>query len=448
MQHLPDQQNSQQYCSNDADPPSVIILHPPFTEFPGSQNFGGTLTYSLLAANPCWFLDPDDFVREGNAIQDDIALPETLMSTSTSSTATTPKIFYPEGLVPSNSDVLLRCSFCSSCRPLSGPGARINWLCNIAKTHRVKMFLRFYSETTSEAHRSRLQKTKNWEFPVLTESSLPFTCASRGIVKSKSRGINVGVHSKPLNVRFAPIQILQENGRIKVSNAPSYENLSLATKFPMSSSSYLARRDPGVEVTAGSEHQTLAIELDDTAADSDATLGPSSASVETNVVPTAASVPLLSPSGVDTHSEPSSANETRVASPAAPHSIPETHYTSSHGSLLQGDDHETQNVDSLVQEIILLRNQIHTLSSNNETLKGELENLSEKWALVPDAVKEKITSRSESNVNGGNDQVGRGQSMKVDRVSPGRAETPQDRGEPSLDAYLQLALSMSHLLQL
>jgi hypothetical protein len=106
-------------------------------------------------------------------------------------------------------------------------------------------------------------------------------------------------------------------------------------------------------------------------------------------------------------------------------------------------------VDSLVEETILLRNQVHTLSSNNETLKKELKDLSEKWALVPDSMKEKITvgiSRSVPNVDGDDGQVGRGQPMVIDPVGLGRAEVPQSCGESLFDV-LHLALSMSHLLQ-
>ncbi|EEB88584.1 hypothetical protein MPER_13511, partial [Moniliophthora perniciosa FA553] len=42
--------------------PNITFVHPPFTTFPDSENHPEGLTFNLLAENPEWFLDPNDFI--------------------------------------------------------------------------------------------------------------------------------------------------------------------------------------------------------------------------------------------------------------------------------------------------------------------------------------------------------------------------------------------------
>ncbi|KAI6132745.1 hypothetical protein EV401DRAFT_2053794 [Pisolithus croceorrhizus] len=39
-----------------------VFIHPPFVDFPNSHLYPEGLSYSLMAANPEWFLDQNDFI--------------------------------------------------------------------------------------------------------------------------------------------------------------------------------------------------------------------------------------------------------------------------------------------------------------------------------------------------------------------------------------------------
>jgi hypothetical protein len=55
--------------------PNVLFIHPPFNTFPNAHLYSDGLTYNLMAENPEWFLDPKDFVSQGNTNHNAIAYP-------------------------------------------------------------------------------------------------------------------------------------------------------------------------------------------------------------------------------------------------------------------------------------------------------------------------------------------------------------------------------------
>ncbi|KAH8110659.1 hypothetical protein DFH11DRAFT_1494724, partial [Phellopilus nigrolimitatus] len=52
-----------QPITEDARPANAIVIYHPWTNFPNSKAYKGQLTYALLAANPNWYLDEDDFKK-------------------------------------------------------------------------------------------------------------------------------------------------------------------------------------------------------------------------------------------------------------------------------------------------------------------------------------------------------------------------------------------------
>ncbi|KAG6842574.1 hypothetical protein C0991_000100 [Blastosporella zonata] len=115
--------------------PNVLFIHPPFTAFPHSAHAIDGLTYQLMADNPEWFLDPDDFNPE---LKTPIPYP--------------PHLEPPRGWCPQKKKDLrdrgpdgwpegeeprLRCTFCR--RTYAGVNAKSMWRRHVFEKHKVAM---------------------------------------------------------------------------------------------------------------------------------------------------------------------------------------------------------------------------------------------------------------------------------------------------------------------
>jgi hypothetical protein len=118
--------------------PDVVIIHPPFTSFPDAHSIPEGLTYSLMAANPNWFLDAYDFISTNTTNPLAIAYP--------------PHLEPPRGWCPSKKKELkhrgtrgwpegeeprLRCTFCR--RTYAGVNAKSMWRRHVFEKHKIGM---------------------------------------------------------------------------------------------------------------------------------------------------------------------------------------------------------------------------------------------------------------------------------------------------------------------
>ncbi|EIN14195.1 hypothetical protein PUNSTDRAFT_140541 [Punctularia strigosozonata HHB-11173 SS5] len=121
------------------DDPNALFIHPPFTDFPNAHLYGPEgLTYSVLAANPEWFLDPDDFKSATNDSEDALAYPAKLEPPRGWCPAKKKDLKergvdnWPEGQEPR-----LRCTFCR--RTYAGVNAKSMWRRHVYEKHKIAM---------------------------------------------------------------------------------------------------------------------------------------------------------------------------------------------------------------------------------------------------------------------------------------------------------------------
>lgn len=118
------------------DDGTAVFIHPPFKEFPNAHLYPDGLTFSALVENLEWFLDPEDFRKEGDSNSNGIAYPQALEP--------------PRGWCPTrkrdmkgkeaNSNAQepqLRCTFCRRC--YAGVNAKSMWRRHVLEKHKVPM---------------------------------------------------------------------------------------------------------------------------------------------------------------------------------------------------------------------------------------------------------------------------------------------------------------------
>ncbi|KAL0951057.1 hypothetical protein HGRIS_007796 [Hohenbuehelia grisea] len=119
--------------------PDVLYLHPPFTSFPGSEDYPEGLSFALLSANPEWFLDARDYITEvANDNPDAIVYPSELEPPRGWCPAKKRDLKergtdgWPEGEEPR-----LRCTFCR--RTYAGVNAKSMWRRHVFERHKIAM---------------------------------------------------------------------------------------------------------------------------------------------------------------------------------------------------------------------------------------------------------------------------------------------------------------------
>jgi len=118
--------------------PNVVFIHPPFTTFPDSHKYPDGLCYQVLADNPEWFLDPNDFIHQNNPNPQAIPYPPILEPPRGWCPARKKDLKdrgsegWPEGEEPR-----LRCTFCR--RTYAGVNAKSMWRRHVFEKHKIAM---------------------------------------------------------------------------------------------------------------------------------------------------------------------------------------------------------------------------------------------------------------------------------------------------------------------
>ena len=118
--------------------PNVVFIHPPFKIFPDSHLHSDGLTYALMADNPEWFLDANDFTSEHNSNPRAISYPSHLEPPRGWCPAKKKDLKergsdgWPEGEEPR-----LRCTFCR--RTYAGVNAKSMWRRHVFEKHKIAM---------------------------------------------------------------------------------------------------------------------------------------------------------------------------------------------------------------------------------------------------------------------------------------------------------------------
>ncbi len=166
--------------------PNTVFIHPPFFNFPDSHLYSdGGLTYTVMAVNPDWFLDPADFISMHTSNPNAIPYP--------------PQLEPPRGWCPAKKKDLkergadgwpdgeeprLRCTFCR--RTYAGVNAKSMWRRHVFEKHKIAM-----SNRRENADRSR---KANRMYLGFVTASLEF--ANEADVKGGQEKENLSVHKR------------------------------------------------------------------------------------------------------------------------------------------------------------------------------------------------------------------------------------------------------------
>ncbi|KZV75521.1 hypothetical protein PENSPDRAFT_571360 [Peniophora sp. CONT] len=141
--------------------PGVVFIHPPFQDFPDAHRHPGGLTYALMASNPEWFLDADDFISSVQSNPNAITYPAQLEPPRGWCPAKKKDLkergmeTWPEGEEPR-----LRCTFCR--RTYAGVNAKSMWRRHVFEKHKIAMANR---RDTVDRSRSK-QPQRKLSFPL------------------------------------------------------------------------------------------------------------------------------------------------------------------------------------------------------------------------------------------------------------------------------------------
>lgn len=118
--------------------PNAVFIHPPFVDFPNSHLYPEGLSYSLMAANPEWFLDQNDFISSISKNPDTIPYPPQLEPPRGWCPAKKKdlKALGPDGW-PDGEEPRLRCTFCR--RTYAGVNAKSMWRRHVYEKHKIAM---------------------------------------------------------------------------------------------------------------------------------------------------------------------------------------------------------------------------------------------------------------------------------------------------------------------
>lgn len=112
----------------------AIFIHPPFTDFPGADKHREGLNYTLMAANPNWFLDHEDYQTVNGGNPSAVKYPTQLEPPRgwCPSKKKEAKDGWPDGEEPR-----LRCTFCR--RTYAGVNAKSMWRRHVFEKHKIAM---------------------------------------------------------------------------------------------------------------------------------------------------------------------------------------------------------------------------------------------------------------------------------------------------------------------
>ncbi|KAF9240871.1 hypothetical protein BU15DRAFT_45483 [Melanogaster broomeanus] len=118
--------------------PNVVFIHPPFIDFPDAHLYPEGLSYTLMAANPEWFLVSSDFLSSVSTNPDAIPYPPQLEPPRGWCPAKKKdlKALGPDGW-PEGEEPRLRCTFCR--RTYAGVNAKSMWRRHVYEKHKIAM---------------------------------------------------------------------------------------------------------------------------------------------------------------------------------------------------------------------------------------------------------------------------------------------------------------------
>lgn len=154
----------------------ATFLHPPFSVFPNSHKYPQGLTYGVMAQNPDWFLDANDFTSPTNTNPLAIHYPAQLEPPRGWCPAKKRDLKdkgndgWPEGEEPR-----LRCTFCR--RTYAGVNAKSMWRRHVYEKHKIAMANR-RDNANAERSRRRGSASVFFSFFVFSHSMLKYPLQS------------------------------------------------------------------------------------------------------------------------------------------------------------------------------------------------------------------------------------------------------------------------------
>jgi hypothetical protein len=152
--------------------PNVFFIHPPFVTFPNSHLHPDGLSYVLMAENPEWFLDANDFISQQNTNPQAIPYPANLEPPRGWCPAKKKDLKergaegWPEGEEPR-----LRCTFCR--RTYAGVNAKSMWRRHVFEKHKIAMSNR---RDGNEHPRGRGSGSKHFLLVILSQRRIHSNC--------------------------------------------------------------------------------------------------------------------------------------------------------------------------------------------------------------------------------------------------------------------------------
>ena len=165
--------------------PNTVFIHPPFFDFPDSHLYPDGLTYTVMAINPNWFLDPADFISMHTSNPNALPYPPQLEPPRGWCPAKKKDLKErgPDGW-PDGEEPRLRCTFCR--RTYAGVNAKSMWRRHVFEKHKIAM-----SNRRENADRSRKGNRMYLRF---VAASLRF--ANEADVKGGQEKENLSVHKR------------------------------------------------------------------------------------------------------------------------------------------------------------------------------------------------------------------------------------------------------------
>ncbi|EGO30285.1 hypothetical protein SERLADRAFT_431789 [Serpula lacrymans var. lacrymans S7.9] len=202
--------------------PHVLFIHPPFTSFPNSELFSEGLSYSLMSANPDWFLDPSDFISSNTSNLATMAYPPQLEPPRGWCPAKQRniKVSSSDGW-PDGEEPRLRCTFCR--RTYAGVNAKSMWRRHVYEKHKIAMSNR---RDGSERYRNGRGTCRKAKFSDKENDGDGTTCEGK-VCKSKS--INMCAVRSPLGSSTPPSIKLKQPWHSPVTSSSGHKDRHAVT---------------------------------------------------------------------------------------------------------------------------------------------------------------------------------------------------------------------------
>ncbi|KAI0051713.1 hypothetical protein FA95DRAFT_1554244 [Auriscalpium vulgare] len=211
--------------------PNAVFIRPPFTSFPDAHHHPEGLTYSLMAANPDWFLIASDFVSTQVSTPDAVPYLSQLEPPRGWCPAKKKDLKergadgWPEGEEPR-----LRCTFCR--RTYAGVNAKSMWRRHVFEKHKIAMANR--RDNTDRSRKSGRGETKERHEKENHSSGRQGRGASSQGSKSRLRSLRpaASTSTSALFDRGNGFESAEDDDDMTVPNAPRIPEEAFAVLEP------------------------------------------------------------------------------------------------------------------------------------------------------------------------------------------------------------------------